>query len=68
MQQLSTLSRDADINEAVRYGDIYAVLITHNVRKKNYKKVDQAFCVHQLLFNRRRPFVTNSKNVCPTST
>ena len=44
MQQLMALSKQQDINEAVRLGDIYAVLITHNVRKKNFKKVD--FTVH----------------------
>jgi hypothetical protein len=51
MQQLATLSRDADINEAVRYGDIYAVLITHNVRKKNYKKVSVS--THMIIASRQ---------------
>lgn len=39
MKQLQSLAVETNVNEAVRLGDIYAVLIIHNVKKENYKKV-----------------------------
>lgn len=45
MKQLQTLAQDKNINEAIRLGDIYAVLIIHNVKKDNYKKVSHSSTV-----------------------
>lgn len=39
MKQLQELAEVKNVNDAVRLGDIYAVLIIHNVKKENYKKV-----------------------------
>ena len=36
--QLTALAAEHNVNEAVRLGDIYAVLVIHNVKKDNYKK------------------------------
>lgn len=39
MKQLQDLAEVKNVNDAVRLGDLYAVLIIHNVKKENYKKV-----------------------------
>ncbi|VDM26695.1 unnamed protein product [Toxocara canis] len=38
IRQLQLLADEKGIDDSVRIGDIYAVMITHNVRKSNYKK------------------------------
>lgn len=43
MKQLQALAQEKNVNECVRLGDIYAVLIIHNVKKDNFKKVTSYF-------------------------
>lgn len=39
MRQLGEFSERPDIDSIVRLGDIYAILIGHNVKRNNFRKV-----------------------------
>jgi len=39
LTKLQELAREPEIDDSVRLGDIFAVLIVHNAKKSNFKKV-----------------------------
>jgi 5'-3' exonuclease len=47
LQKFTTLSEESNIDDCIRLGDIYSILILHNVKRTNFKKAHQLLQQYQ---------------------
>uniref|UniRef100_A0A0M3ITS9 Intraflagellar transport protein n=1 Tax=Ascaris lumbricoides TaxID=6252 RepID=A0A0M3ITS9_ASCLU len=59
IRQLQALADEKGIDESIRIGDIYAIMIIHNARKSNFKKAYSLICQLQ----ERQPRINVSRYV-----